>query len=753
MKLQIAITLAVVLNSFFPLRASSPLNVAKKAFGGESLSPAYSRADSKVEIFNRESGGFVIATEEKVVGYSQSGSLRSGEVPDALLEMIENYGKYSIQHIAAPIMRFSAIDPLLGKIAWDQMEPYNLMCPIYVSPLRSATGCAATAMAQVMRYHAYPASGFGYHAYQPEFYPSMGTLSVDFSQSVYDWDNMPEDYRNGYNETQQNAVAKLMYDAGVAISMNYGPQSGAMSQDWPNALVEYFKYDSGVAIRYRANYDIKDWLEIIHSELANGRPVFATGFTPEGGHAFVFDGMDETGMIHVNWGWSGMSNGYFDATFLSPSTQGTGGSKGGFNSRQFIVTGIQPPSEGSEPFVGLVSEEGLTTIGHTTTDATFNAKINGKISNVGWQNSIVDFGLALIDSEGSVIKTFPGPEGITISTDTPHRNLAFDNISIGDVPGGVYRLTPMAKHWGGNKWERIRDVDTAYPNYLNVTVTGDEVTMEAPQQAQLVGKDMKTNDCITAGAKTKISLDVVNEGESEYFGALTAVLIDPATGKRIATASSSSLTIDLMPLSGCTADLYAEFSVAPGKYLLSVIDYNYSNIIKPKAVLVEASCDMSITALSAPDFLGESDVNPLDVRADAEVGCDNGIFAGHLFLYIYSSDGASIAGCLGPEFVSLSEGETTKVTFTGVFENGMPGVEYEARIINGEDFTYIYPRELSTTRFRVGDPSSTDTLVSSETSGKRYFSLQGVQLPQAPEKGIYLEVNGINIRKITKQTN
>lgn len=750
MKLQICITLSILLVGIVPLQASSPRNAAERIFDAENLSSAYRSSDLEIEIFNREKGGFIVATDEKVIGYSDSGCFNDKNIPEALKELIENYRKNSSAYSFSEDTHFSAVSPLLGKMVWDQTEPYNMMCPLYLSSFRSATGCAATAMAQVMRYHQYPLSGRGSHSYQPEFYPGMGTLSVDFSQSEYDWGNMLEDYRMGYDEMQQNAVARLMYDAGVAISMNYGPQSGAMSQDWPNALVEYFSYDPGVAIRYRVNYEIKDWLEIIHYELDEGRPVFATGFTPEGGHAFVFDGMDESGMIHVNWGWSGMSNGYFDATFLSPSTQGTGGSSGGFNSRQFIVTGIQPPLGDSEPFVGLASEEGLTTVSKTPLDASISLKINGKISNVGWQNSIVDFGLSLMDCDGNMVRNYSGPEEIAVAIGTPYRNLKFENVTLGDIPEGNYRLVPMAKHSGGKKWERIRDVDTSYPNYLNVVVEGDNATITAPQLANILGSDMKADSNIVSGVKTKINLVVANEGESEYYGALTPVLIDPATGKRVATSSSSSLIIDLMPSSKCEVDLYPCFSVEPGEYLISVIDYNYANIIKPQSVSVSPACEMSIMAVSAPVFNDGDDVDPLDVKAETEVGCSEGMYSGQLFLYIYSLDGTAIVGCLGPEFVNMSEGSTVKVTFSGSFENGIPGEEYEARVINGEEYTYIFPRELSTSTFKVGEPSMVENINSYEAGPKRYFTIQGMELPEPPARGMYLESDGLNVRKILK---
>lgn len=36
------------------------------------------------------------------------------------------------------------------------------------------------------------------------------------------------------------------------------------------------------------------------------------------GHSFVIDGYDENGLVHVNWGWDGIGNGYYDIALLNP---------------------------------------------------------------------------------------------------------------------------------------------------------------------------------------------------------------------------------------------------------------------------------------------------------------------------------------------------------------------------------------------------------------------------------------------------
>ncbi len=729
-------------------RASVQRKVAARHLCSENITSVYRNASSHIEIFNRDGGGFAVISGNRIIGYSDKGAFKLSDTPPAMAELLDNY-RYTDETPLKPAENnYSPVAPLLGTIAWDQMHPYNIYCPTYVGSYRSATGCAATAMAQIMRLHKYPSQGRGNHSYKPEVYPNMGVLSVDFSQSVYDWDNMLESYAGNSTTTEQEAVGRLMYDAGVAISMQYGPQSGALSQDWPKALTEYFAYDLGIAIRFRANYDITDWNSVIYSELQSGRPVYATGFTAEGGHAFVFDGMDASGLIHVNWGWSGISNGYFDTTFLTPATQGTGGSNGGFNSRQLIITGIRPPVEGSEAFVAIVSEEGLTAPSSVSLDNSFTVRLNGKISNVGWQDSTVDFGLALTDSNEDTLQIYRGPSEITIVPGTPHRNLKFDNITLGNLTTGNYRLIPVAKNTGGSKWERVRDTDTTFPNYLNITVEDSNADISSPEAASLTATEFQLHGLLYSGLKGHITATVRNNGESEYYGVLTPVLLDPSTKRRISTADGS--VIDIMPESSAEIELFPSFTMKPGIYLLSIMDNNYTLIAPVVETTVLESGEICIEAISAPDFGDNNAVDPFDITAEVYVGCTDGVFSGYLTLYFLSIDDEQELGCIGPEFVQLSSGDRAKAVFTGRLENFVPGEEYDACVVNAESNTFVTPRDKATTRIRIKDTESSIKAIDTDSiTVPHFFNIQGIKLTTRPESGLYIEVNGT---KATKKT-
>ena len=84
------------------------------------------------------------------------------------------------------------------------------------------------------------------------------------------------------------------------------------------------------------------------NELQNGRPInYAGQSLSSGGHSFVIDGyrMSEENSFpdyHVNWGWDGQCDGYYQIVDLTPTEGGLQGMTDGFNVGQEMVIGIQP---------------------------------------------------------------------------------------------------------------------------------------------------------------------------------------------------------------------------------------------------------------------------------------------------------------------------------------------------------------------------------------------------------------------------
>jgi len=237
------------------------------------------------------------------------------------------------------VMLVQGVNPLLQS-TWDQSPYYNDMCPG-----GSVTGCVATAMAQILRYWSYPSHGHGYSGYREKlidgFANDYGYMEADYDSSNYVWPAMPYNVSNTNNE-----VAKLMYDCGVSVDMNYSPNgSGAwvITGDYPvcsqNSYVKYFGYNPAtIKGVYESNYTYANWIALIENELNNNRPVQYVGndSIKNEGHTWVCDGYDVNNNFDMNWGWSGYDDGYY-----SPQALDVIGYQ--LNWWNEAVIGIEPP--------------------------------------------------------------------------------------------------------------------------------------------------------------------------------------------------------------------------------------------------------------------------------------------------------------------------------------------------------------------------------------------------------------------------
>ena len=233
------------------------------------------------------------------------------------------------------------VEPLLTT-KWGQDAPFNLQCPLKTDgqgrQQHCRVGCVACAMGQVMNYHQYPEVGIGKGTNM-----FNASLTADYGNTHYDWDNMLDSYKDTYTDAQADAVATLLYHCGVAVNMIYGLQSSATFTAFANnmttALVRCFGYDEeGLRSVNRSNYSREEWLQMIYENLSAGQPIIYSGNSATmGGHTWVVDGYDKEGRIHMNWGWLGRSDGYYDIDLNVAGLD--------FNQKQSMVIGIRKPQK------------------------------------------------------------------------------------------------------------------------------------------------------------------------------------------------------------------------------------------------------------------------------------------------------------------------------------------------------------------------------------------------------------------------
>ena len=252
--------------------------------------------------------------------------------------------------------------PALLTTKWNQSSPFNKFCPYDSSAhARAVVGCVATAMAQVMKYWNYPAYGEGNHTYVPHAWHGgyqYDTLSVDFENSTYLWEYMPDDLSRTAFSYQRDAVATISYHCGVAVEMMYGTSSQGGSAaysncgPWANACATdafrtYFKYDTSLYYGKRDSINNDSiWCALIDEQLALRQPMYYDGQDDEGGHAFVLDGSDTAGRYHFNMGWGGAADGFYTIDNLATDTGGIGSNATlTFNQDQGAIFDIKPAYE------------------------------------------------------------------------------------------------------------------------------------------------------------------------------------------------------------------------------------------------------------------------------------------------------------------------------------------------------------------------------------------------------------------------
>lgn len=326
----------------------------KKATRGLSKQSGYSQ-NAPYYIYNdAQNKGFVIVsgTTEmgEILAYSNENALDTTDLHPGLAQLLDSY-KMAFKAIntnnavetEAKKGAFFAktVAPLL-KTTWSQDAPYNALLGY------NYTGCVATTISQVLKYHEWPVQGMGNISYVNT--SDNRTLSGNLNLSQYDWANMLPNYDAPVQATQaqRNAVAKLMKDVGLASGMQYHPGFAvATNQGAFDAFVKHFDYQATCV--YQSTEGPSVFADLLRQELVDGFPFYFYGATKDykGAHAWVVDGFDDKGFFHMNFGWNGQSNGYYSLSALNLSQSGKefNGAKLAF-SRAFMAIFAHPNKTG-----------------------------------------------------------------------------------------------------------------------------------------------------------------------------------------------------------------------------------------------------------------------------------------------------------------------------------------------------------------------------------------------------------------------
>ena len=487
----------------------------------------------------------------------------------------------------------SKIAPLLGDIAWDQLTPYNKLCPKYKGSKRSATGCVATAMAQVMMYYQYPKE---LKATIPAYTTTTNKLKVKAISKgeKYDWDNMLPTYTQGkYNTTQANAVAKLMFHCGAAVQMDYGDSSGA----WvlPEDMSTYFGYDTDLLQEvYRSFYTLAEWKEILDRELEAKRPILYGGAaSDESGHQFVCDGSDGEGLYHINWGWSGYSDGYFDITLLDPAVRGTGAgtSANGYNRACSVIIGIAPDNGiKDEP---LVKEHSLyadtyedyrkctiTKGNRKNASEKFSLMVTPVFSNPTYNKFEGLVALGIRKDDGSytpITQSFK----LKFNAMDPEEGYELDFINFNlnyAFPVGTIVLYEIYSTDNGKNWDVCAYMENVVPFELEATSTS--LTLNGNK----LSAELKSNEAIRLYRENSFDITIKNDSQREYLGLINVYTSKTSTKPTFSSAEeymcvpAGESTTRTITLNQTANEMYVWVTDRNGEILLDGVKFKVGQI-------------------------------------------------------------------------------------------------------------------------------------------------------------------------------
>ena len=565
-----------------------------------SLTMAYSTTPTAsrrgVYVFNMgQNGGFVIVGDDdsdEVLGYSDAGSIDPEHMPDNLRAWMElmSEGETAVTptegaselstatttDIAGPRKVNSAakhptdvIAPLLTT-EWGQWEPFNSQCP-YIGDAQCPTGCTATALAQVMRYHHHPSGSLAIPSYKTR----TTNLTVPaLPATSFDWDDMPDQLTADSAPESIEAVAKLMRYCGQATSMNYNTTgSGAYTFYIPERLPLYFSYPNTIHYEYREAYDEEAWEELLVGELRQQRPVIYTAYTNiNQGHTFVCDGYDGNGYYHINWGWVGAGNGYYRIAAAHAKGEGLNPNVKNYHlsGSQTALVGIMPSGEDTyvapaDPLraYSRPSLKGGRQYTRSTTEGAFSG-ITIKQSFFNTTNTVktLFYGFGLFDESGELITTFKtGTVKLQVGE---KKDFEAAGLSVGSgILKGHYTIKAIYKVSSTEDWKPMGGTDK---NYVDVQISGKDMTLTPVPQADFIVERVGMED-----RYLQIAYD---NPYGEFYGNIYLRMKD-------ANGSFINVSNDVMVSSPQTSDLYElyipeskDFDPAKDIFFLSVDEYS-----------------------------------------------------------------------------------------------------------------------------------------------------------------------------------
>ena len=537
-------------------------------------------------VTSTQQDGFVLVSGDErfvdVLGYSDNSTFDEQNMPENMRTFIQGYideMKYlesvdyqpsttadARRNAAAAKSDISA----MVTTQWNQGTPYNAQCPEDPSTHQtSVTGCVATAMAQVVAYHIkhFQDQEQGKLTSLKADIPGYTTATHSISVPAITDRNLPNSslllnsYANGAGSLDEKAaVAKLMFYCGASVYMDYASSSSGSNGAYaPNALINYFGFDSTTRLVSRSKYTYAEWIDLMYDELADQRPIFYGGQSAGGGHAFVLDGFRASdAFFHVNWGWGGSNDGYFALSVLNPydtSQIGASSTNDGFAMSQDAVIGVQIGSGQSYTEPIYLDMTGFSVEGQTVKFNAFSI-INDNSTHK------FDIGVELINANGEIIETntlmttgeLSYLSGYNNRTYTVGNNQAYANQTI--------KIVPVSREYGTTTWYPSTNPDI---DYFTATYDANGVPTLAVHPSYSLSGTISVPSNKYVSYTQDVNVSITNNGD-EFYGPIYLFASTDANNKGVAVTR-----LGLTSLTNTTETCTFEWTpTATGNYTLWV---------------------------------------------------------------------------------------------------------------------------------------------------------------------------------------
>lgn len=531
---------------------------------------------------NGHNAGFVIVAgddcAEDVLGYATDGSFDADNIPDNMQAFLQGYAEEIAAARALGANNANSGDenvevarkvvaPLI-ETHWNQHDPYNLLC-VNNSGQLCVTGCVATALAQVMYYYQWPKSAT---TEIPAYDSRYGDHYDALPSTTFDWAKMKPVYMNSGNDDNDSrmAVAKLMRYCGQAVTMNYSPgASGGYQSSIPDALKNYFGYPGKPSWQRRSKYTTEEWDELIYKELKYGRPVLYGASTSAGsGHEFICDGYDGHGLYHINWGWGGLSDGYFRLSALRPADQSTGGSGGygGYSLSHDAIIGMsgteitnEESAEAKSPLRTVELSVDKSTMTYNSSYGFYGLTAYFSYSLSGVQN-VIDMGFGLY-KDGQLLEKRIGETNVELSAGHTYGMGGGLFSGLGkNLDDGTYQIKGISRVSGTEDWFLNEGSDLIY---VEVEISNGQATFTNVEKTLTTALEVTSiEQRFDEGSNvTQIRAYVKNLGEGDFSGSLHLLVNDTwvaQEGLYVSKGGEDFIDFFFQPMTGSVKVVVAE---------------------------------------------------------------------------------------------------------------------------------------------------------------------------------------------------